>query len=85
MNGEVFTEWVNKQLIPALPEKSLVVMDNAPYHSMRAEENKCPTSNTRKANMQEWLSKNGIEFGLDMKKPELYEHIQTFGCPFDDA
>ena len=76
MNGEVFTEWVNKQLIPALPGKSLVVMDNAPYHSMRAEENKCPTSNSRKADMQEWLLKNGIEFRTDMKKPELYEIIK---------
>src|ERR1700712_1266586 len=37
MNGDLFKEWVENQLIPALSKlnsKCVVVMDNAPYHSV---------------------------------------------------
>lgn len=32
INSEVFTAWVQQDLIPKLPEKSIVVMDNATFH-----------------------------------------------------
>lgn len=32
INSEVFTAWVQQDLIPKLPEKSVVVMDNAAFH-----------------------------------------------------
>ena len=32
MNTEVFTCWVEQLLLPNLPEKSVVVMDNATFH-----------------------------------------------------
>jgi hypothetical protein len=32
INSEVFTAWVKQDLIPKLPEKSVVVMDNATFH-----------------------------------------------------
>ncbi|KAJ4442360.1 hypothetical protein ANN_03946 [Periplaneta americana] len=35
MNSTNFERWVNTQLLPNLPEKSVVVMDNAPYHSIQ--------------------------------------------------
>ncbi|GJQ84558.1 hypothetical protein Trydic_g20053 [Trypoxylus dichotomus] len=34
MDGRKFEGWVPKQLIPNLPPNSVVVMDNAPYHSV---------------------------------------------------
>jgi hypothetical protein len=34
MNSVIFNKWVEEQLVPALPPKSLVVMDNASYHSV---------------------------------------------------
>ena len=76
MNGKVFLEWVEKQLIPALPEKSLLVMDNAPYHNIRTEESIAPTSNSRKKDMQDWLTSRGIEFEPSVLKPQLYSIVK---------
>jgi hypothetical protein len=39
---------LEEQLVPALPPKSLVVMDNASYHSVIKDGTKAPTSATRK-------------------------------------
>ena len=46
MNSVIFNKWVEEQLAPALPPKSLVVMDNAFYHSVIKEGTKAPTSAT---------------------------------------
>ena len=35
MNGEMFQTWVENTLLPALPDESVVVMDNASYHSVQ--------------------------------------------------
>ena len=32
MNGVIFEDWLKNKLLPALPEPSLIIMDNAPYH-----------------------------------------------------
>ena len=57
MNAKIFEKWVNEQLEPVLPLKSLVVMDNASYHSVREEGTKAPTSNSLKGDMINWLEK----------------------------
>ena len=44
MNAMIFNKWVEEQLVPALPPKSLIVMDNASYHSVIKEGTKAPTS-----------------------------------------
>ena len=72
MNSKIFEKWVNEQLESALPEKSLIIMDNASYHSVREEGTKTPTSNSRKGDMISWLTKNNINFNNKAKKPELY-------------
>ena len=48
MNYAIFNKWVDKQLVLALPPKSLVVMDNVSYHSVIKEGTKAPTTATRK-------------------------------------
>ena len=60
MNYVIFNKWVDKQLVPALPPKSLVVMDNVSYHSVIKEGTKAPTSATRKGGMQKWLKDKQI-------------------------
>ena len=77
MNGDVFLDWTENQLLPALPNKSLVVMDNAPYHSMLALESKPPTSNSRKQVMQDWLTDMDISFDPKLKKPQLYDLVKA--------
>ena len=32
INGQIFSAWVIQDLIPKLPEKSVIVMDNASFH-----------------------------------------------------
>jgi hypothetical protein len=59
--------------------KSLVVMDNASYHSVIKDGTKAPTSATRKGDMQKWPKDKNIPFDGEMKKTELYEIIKL-GC-----
>lgn len=74
MNGDVFVQWFVQQLLPNIPPRSCIVMDNASYHSM--QENKVPTMSSRKDEMKEWLTSNGIAWNTAMIKPQLYELIQ---------
>ncbi|XP_008184551.1 uncharacterized protein LOC103309835 [Acyrthosiphon pisum] len=45
MNGDHFHEWF-QSIIPRLEQNSVIVMDNAPYHSVKTE--KIPTSSSKK-------------------------------------
>ncbi|XP_028139233.2 uncharacterized protein LOC114333544 [Diabrotica virgifera virgifera] len=53
MTSEVFEQWF-KRILPKLEPGSVVVMDNAPYHSRRLEQ--LPTTAWRKGRIQEWLT-----------------------------
>jgi hypothetical protein len=37
MNGENFEHWMLSQLLPNLKERSVITMDNAPYHNVLLE------------------------------------------------
>jgi transposase len=69
MNAETFEEWLKDTLLPALTEPSIIVLDNASYHS-RLEEKK-PTCAWRKAHLQTWLQNNNIHFSETDKKDTL--------------
>lgn len=71
MNSEMFTNWVRERLIPNLEEPSLIIMDNAPYHTVQIE--KQPSSAWRKAQIVEWLTENGIPFEMGMSKNEMFD------------
>lgn len=59
MNFSAFKEWFINML-QNLEEPSVIVMDNAPYHSVPAET--YPKANESKANIQKWLSEKGVDF-----------------------
>jgi transposase len=42
MNSVFFLEWFENQLMPALKNPSLVVLDNASYHNVKTEDTVCP-------------------------------------------
>ena len=48
MNGDHFENWWEKKVLPGLPNKSVVLIDNAKYHSRQTEESKKPTTKWRK-------------------------------------
>lgn len=69
MNGDIFMKWLKEKLIPNLEEPSLIIMDNAPYHSIQLD--KQPTSSWNKSEIMEWLEKLNITFDRKMFKAEL--------------
>ena len=81
MNTVVFMDWFTNTLIPALEEPSLILLDNATYHNARTDDTKTPTSGSRKAEMQQWLSSRGIPYDVLSTKVELYEIIKTHKPP----
>lgn len=71
MNGVLFIRWLTSQLLPALEEPSLLVLDNAPYHSQLTEESRCPNTATTKAGIITWLERRRIPFPPHATRPEL--------------
>jgi hypothetical protein len=56
MNSVVFLEWFEKQLMPALKNLSLVVLDNASYHNVKTEDTVCPNFSQKKVVLQNYLN-----------------------------
>ena len=57
MTSEHFEEWFHDSLLPNILPNSLIVIDNAPYHSRRLE--LVPTMSSRKQIIQDWLTARG--------------------------
>ncbi|XP_072401180.1 uncharacterized protein [Diabrotica undecimpunctata] len=74
MNSDNYGKWLQEHLLPNLPANSVLVFDNAPYHSIQLE--RAPTSNSNKNQMIEWLMQKNISFTPSALKPELYEIIK---------
>ncbi|CAH0717739.1 unnamed protein product, partial [Brenthis ino] len=74
MTYEYYEKWIRSQLIPNLPENSVVVVDNAPYHNKQHESS--PSSNSKKSVLQQWLTERQIPFTSEMYKPQLYQLIR---------
>ncbi|XP_015370672.1 PREDICTED: uncharacterized protein LOC107166498 [Diuraphis noxia] len=73
MNGDTFKDWF-VSILPRLHPNSIVVMDNAPYNSVQTE--KYPTSNSKKADILEWLNSKGITFDRPLLKAQLLTKVQ---------
>ncbi|XP_049865311.1 uncharacterized protein LOC126378115 [Pectinophora gossypiella] len=74
MNRDNFTKWTKEKLLPNLSQPSVIVLDNASYHSTRI--NKPPNSNDRKETLKKWLEDNGIEYPVDALKAELVSLVK---------
>ncbi|KAE9544251.1 hypothetical protein AGLY_001430 [Aphis glycines] len=73
MNGDSFHEWF-KSILPRLDPNSVIVMDNAPYHSVRTE--KIPTSSTKKEDIISWLISKNVVIDQKMFKPQLLAKVK---------
>jgi hypothetical protein len=49
MNIFVFLDWFENQLMPAMKNPSLVVLDNANYHNVKTEDTVCPNLSQKKS------------------------------------
>ena len=59
MNGNVLEEWFKIRLLPNLPEKCVIILDNASYHCRQVE--KIPTKSTLKRDIVKFMLDHGIE------------------------
>jgi len=75
MNMELFTKWFTEMLLPNIPENSLIIMDNAPYHNTLSRHSP-PTALCSKEKILAWLAQNKIHCRDDCLKPELVEILK---------
>lgn len=75
MTAELFEKWAKQQLLPNVPPNSVIVMDNASYHSRL--ETKIPNINTKKADMIEFMESKGMEIPEKNNKKNLLELIKS--------
>jgi hypothetical protein len=81
MNSVVFLEWFENQLISALKNPSLVVLDNASYHNVKTEDTVCPNLSQKKAVLQNFLTQRNIPFSATDIKTVVYEKIKPKKTP----
>jgi transposase len=75
MNWELFRKWFTEMLIPNIPDNSLIIMDNAPYHNTLSV-NSAPVSTCSKAKIRAWLEANKVPCREDSLKSELVEILK---------
>ena len=68
MDGKRFENWF-ESLLPKLDSNSVIVLDNASYHTVRMEN--IPTLSWKKIDIQNWLQGKGIPFEESQIKTEL--------------
>jgi len=74
MTCQTFQEWFEK-ILPLLEDNAVIVLDNAPYHSVKKE--KIPTTKWKKAEIVEWLVSKGEEIDpSQLIKNDLLEIVQ---------
>lgn len=73
MDSVRFENWFENSLLPNLEPETVIVMDNASYHTRRKE--KIPNSKTLKVDIQNWLREKNIDFPEDCLKKELLEEV----------
>lgn len=69
MNAAVFEKWFRHQLLPNIAANSVIVMDNASYHSVQVE--KKPCLSWRKQEIFDWLMNKGAQPKAYLTKQEL--------------
>jgi transposase len=81
IDGEMFEKYFSEQLIPNLPPKSVIVVDNASYHSRKKEQ--LPTKSWRKDKIKEWLNVHNNLFGEDLLKKDLKDIVDSERFKYD--
>ncbi len=70
-----FERWWEEQLLPNIPRNSLIVMDNASYHSRRSEP--YPVKSWTKKNMVAWLKQKEIVYPQKCLKKKIWEIVKS--------
>lgn len=73
LTAKAFKEWFLK-LLQGLEEPTIIIMDNAFYHSKR--KNSGPKSSSSKEEIEKWLQENGIAYPEKSLKEELLQIVK---------
>ena len=74
MNSEVFEKWFSS-VLDSIEPGSVIIMDNAPYHSRRVE--RIPTSSWRKCEIIDWLNSKNVKFEPTMLKLQMLDIVKV--------
>lgn len=77
MDWSNFSKWFSDQLLPNIHKNSIIILDNARYHNVLADD-AFPTSKHTKEQLRVWLTRNDLPWSNDMLKPELFEVCKRF-------
>lgn len=80
INSDTFLKWL-KNILPLLQDNAVIVMDNAPYNSVKVE--KIPNSTWKRGEIIKWLESKGNEIPETMVKAELLQIVQQQKDKFD--
>ena len=72
MDGARFEKWFDG-VLDKLPTGSVIVMDNASYHSRRLEA--VPTTSSRKDDIRQWLTSKKVSWDPKMLKKQLLDIV----------
>ncbi|XP_050500852.1 uncharacterized protein LOC126880830 [Diabrotica virgifera virgifera] len=75
MTSSLFKEWFEKKVLPNLPPKSVIVMDNATYHSEQIK--KIPGVGSTKKQISDFLYGNDLYFEETYTKKEMLKVFHT--------
>ena len=76
MNAQSFKDWFQNKFLNFLEEGSIIIMDNASYHSKLL--NRLPTTSARVHEIKEWLEKNNVQYLPHETKMELLQRVYPF-------
>ena len=79
--GLKWERWWQNSVLPNLKDKSIVVIDNAKYHSRQTDESKAPTTSWKKDDIRTWLTKKGIQFESSDTRPILLARSKELVVP----
>ena len=74
MDGESYKCYFEKSICQNIPKHSVIVTDNAPYHSKNTEN--YPTSKWRKQQFVDWLTEKNITFPVKALRAEALDISQ---------
>lgn len=73
INDDHFKEWFESILL-GLEPNSIIVMNNTPYHSTKAEQ--IPTLSSKKVEILKWLNSKGVTFDKPLLKLQLLVKVR---------
>ncbi|XP_050514129.1 uncharacterized protein LOC126889663 [Diabrotica virgifera virgifera] len=75
MESSIFESWFERSLLPKLPPHSVIVMDNASYHSRLMK--RIPNNSWNKLQIQEFLFTENLYFEASYTKQQLLEVVHS--------